>query len=296
MDYKRKEEKNKKPFFILFLFLGVLFLAILSARQKEKRVLFVATSENSVHLVNFDFPQKELLIIDIPKNTQVDVSYNLGQWELGSVWKLGEQEKVGGGRLLVDTVRKNFFVPVYLWTAPRDRIFVDGGFLYKLKYFVFPQKTNIGLFLRTRLALSSIFGRMNINRIALSDTGMLEETMLKTGKSGFLVSGDLPINLLPYFKEPLLEDASILVSIINESGNSVVVAKMGKVIDSMGARLVSVENQNSSEVDCLVYSKDKNTALLFASVFGCSKDKSASFSLEKNEVVIKIGKKFLSRW
>ncbi len=297
MYYKQKSKgKNRRLFFILLLFLCLLILTILFVRKKDKRILFVSMGVDSVYVVNFDFTRKGILIIDIPKNTQVDVSYNLGQWELGSVWQLGEQEKIGGGRLLVSTVRKNFFIPVYLWMAPRDKIFVDGGPFFKFNYFVFLRNTNIDLFLRTKLAFVSTLGRMKVDRVRLTNSGMLKEVTLKTGQSGFLIDADLPVSLLSYLREPLFEEREVFVSVINESGNSIVVSKMSKVFDTMGARLISVENQNSSNIDCLVYSKDENIANVFASVFGCKKDKFAPFPLEINEVVIKIGKKFLVRW
>lgn len=282
--------------FFVFLFFLVIFLFLSLIFPKDKRILFLVMSEDSAHIVNFNFLQNELFIIDIPKNTQVNVSYNLGQWELGSVWKLGEQEGIGGGTLVASTIRKNFFVPVYLWIFSKDKIFVERGPLHKLLYFVFPRDSNIGLLLRLRLALVSAFGRMSFERVSLSDTSVLEDTVLKTGQVGFLIRSGLPSDILHYFREPLFEDKEVFVSIVNESGNLVVVDEMGKVIDTIGARLISVENRDVSDFDCLVYSQDEKIASIFFLTFGCRKEKKIPFNLEDKEVTIKIGKKFVSRW
>lgn len=259
--------------FFVFLFFLVIFLFLSLIFPKDKRILFLVMSEDSAHIVNFNFLQNELFIIDIPKNTQVNVSYNLGQWELGSVWKLGEQEGIGGGTLVASTIRKNFFVPVYLWIFSKDKIFVERGPLHKLLYFVFPRDSNIGLLLRLRLALVSAFGRMSFERVSLSDTSVLEDTVLKTGQVGFLIRSGLPSDILHYFREPLFEDKEVFVSIVNESGNLVVVDEMGKVIDTIGARLISVENRDVSDFDCLVYSQDEKIASIFFLTFGCRKEK-----------------------
>lgn len=295
--YLHKERKLRTSRIVFLVFVLVLLLIsflLLFRRAKEKRVLFVSEAKDAFYLVNVDLSRRELVLINIPKNTQVEVSYNLGQWEIGSVWKLGEQEKIGGGKLLVDTIRKNFFVPVYLWMPYQERIFTDVSFFSRLRYFIFSPTSNVKIGLRLRLLWVSFFGFKEINRVDLAKTRMLEKTVLKTGKDGFLIKDDLPDDLRIYLNDPSL--GGVFLSVINESGNSIIVGEIGKVVETMGGKLISVENENSSDTDCLIYSSNLHFARIFSSVFACDISRSIPFSLSDNEVVIRIGKKFSARW
>lgn len=281
--------------FALFLFF-ITFCSYFLFMPRDKNLLLVSGAEEIFYIASFDFDQRSLFLLTIPSNTQVDFSYSLGQLTLSSVWKLGEQEKIGGGELLVSTIRKNFSVPVNLWLSPQKKLFTEMKPFSRFRYFIFPAESNIGFSLRFKLFWFLTFDLKETIVLDLSDTNVLEKTTLKTGTTGFLMKDDLPINLRAYFRNPHFIANDVFVSIINESGNSVVVSSMEKVINVMGGSLISIRNENDSDIDCFVYSPSSHLAKIFSSVFGCIISDNPGSSLNNNEVVLRIGKRFPRRW
>src|SRR3990167_6129084 len=81
------------------------------------KLIFVVASDNpKVYSYN---PQAEKLVVfEIPANTQIETSRGYGQWFAGSLWKLGEQEKLRG-ELLRESVQKSLGLPVDGWIEER---------------------------------------------------------------------------------------------------------------------------------------------------------------------------------
>lgn len=280
---------------LVFLFLWSILN--ISKAGKERKILLAIAGGESFRIASFDFDSKEIMFIEIPSNVEVEVAHNLGNWELSSVWSLGENEKIGGGRLLVETLRNNFFAPVFFWTSEKGNSLLGGNYLDRFSFPFLERKSNLNFFQKIRLAIfSARFKESELTRINLSQTSFLQSAKLKTGKDGYLIKGVLPEDLLWVYADPLFLKNKVFVSVVNESGGSLLVSKVGKIIESMGGKILSVENQNITDSDCEVYSSNYTLAQKIALVFSCRPQESRDYKTQDGEIILKIGKKFRDRF
>src|SRR3990167_7826494 len=102
---KKKRFSLKKILIVLLLF-GALFVVIKTQTRvwngKEK-VSVVVAGTNKVVISVFDPGTSEITNIYIPGETQVDAARELGTFRIKNIWRLGENEKIGGV-LLSETV------------------------------------------------------------------------------------------------------------------------------------------------------------------------------------------------
>ncbi|BCX14946.1 MAG: hypothetical protein KatS3mg088_629 [Patescibacteria group bacterium] len=282
-------------FILVFLF-SLLIFNIIKASKERKILLAIAGGEN-FKIASFDFDSKETAVIEIPSNVEVEVARSLGNWELSSVWNLGENEKIGGGKLLVETLRNNFFAPVFFWTSEKGNSLLGGNYLDRLSFPFLERRSNLNFFQKIRLAIfSARFKESELTKINLSQTSFLQAARLKTGKDGYLIKGVLPEDLLWVYADPLFLKNKVFISVINESGGSLLVSKVGKIIESMGGKILSVENQNMTDSDCEVYSSNYALAREVALVFSCRLQESKDYKTQDGEIILKIGKKFKDRF
>lgn len=75
----------------------------------RSRITIVATSKEKnrdrVLLFSFEPGQESITLLIIPQNTLVQTSYGFGNYELGSVYNLGQISKVKGGEILRKTMQ-----------------------------------------------------------------------------------------------------------------------------------------------------------------------------------------------
>lgn len=300
--FKRRPRRSFKIFsllklFLVFLLLVLVFILFFLKKniRAEDKILLVVQGKNVVRIVDFDFISSEIVVVDIPASLEVEASHNLGNWELSSIWNLGENEKIGGGKLLVETLRNNLFAPVYYFSSEKGNSLVEGSVFSSLIFPFLESKSNLGLVDKIKLGVfSARFKDSRLTKIDLSSTSFLERTQLKSGKDGYHVRGELPQELLWVFADPLFLRNKVFVSLINETGSSLVVGRVSKIVETMGAKLGAVSNQNASGEDCEVAARDYNLLSNLSLVFSCRRVKEEK--LEKNEIVLKIGKKFKERF
>jgi len=300
--FKRRPYRSFKIFSLVKLFLVFLLLVLVfilfflkKNRRAEDKILLVVQGKDVVRIVDFDFTSSEIVVVDIPDSLEVEASHNLGNWELSSIWNLGENEKIGGGKLLVETLRNNLFAPVYYFSSEKGESLVEGSVFSSLAFPFLESKSNLGLINKIKLAIfSARFKDSKLTKIDLSSTSFLEKTRLKSGKDGYRVKGELPQELIWVFAHPLFLENNVFVSLINETGSSLIVGKISRILETMGAKLGSVYNQNESSEDCEIAALNQDLLSDLSLVFSCREVKDEK--LERNEIVLKIGKKFKERF
>ena len=92
--------------------------------NKDKLSLTIQRREGDVSTVVFDPKLNEETILTIPGSTEVNVAENLGRLTLKNVWKLGYDQKVRG-RLISETVTKNFLFPSFLWSDEKAEALIS---------------------------------------------------------------------------------------------------------------------------------------------------------------------------
>jgi len=262
--------------------------------NKDKVNLAINKEGGEVLVATFDPSNDEITSISIPENTQVQVARQLGTWKIGSVWQLGQNEKLSG-LLLAETVTKNFQFPVFLWADKQAAAFTTGDFWSMLKAIINPHKTNLGLGDRIRIAFFSL-GVKNTNRvnINLKDSACLKKTRLVDGKEGFLISGSIPEKLTSIFTEESISSQNLKAIIRDSTQKPGLSEQVGEVIEVLGIKVATIKKEEGKDLDCIVVSKQDSLKQKLARLFNCAEGKGSpegNFDLE-----MVIGEKFVKRF
>ena len=299
--YKRKKNKTSRKFNRFFFVPVVVVISIFAAYFFGRRnciaglksSLVVARDNGDVIVSVFDSKSKEVSSIIIPGSTQLSVSRQLGSWKTKSIWQLGINEKYEG-RLLQETIVKNFHFPVNMWVSEQGYGFVSGNFLAILKALFFPYRSNLSFGDRISLFFAS-FGIENekVSVYDLSKVGVLKKTRLTDGEDGFLVTKEVPIYILAAFSELINKKVEYKVMIINATGERKIAENIGKTIEVMGAKVTSIKEEEIGEYDCYVSGKDRNFAKKLSQIYSCglNKHKDSDF-----DIVFGAGEKFAKRF
>lgn len=297
--------KEKKTGFGWFkytaLFLAVLILGLVLALQtmfwdgKAKVASATATKEGDIIVSVFDPVGESITNIIVPGATQLKVSRQLGIFRAKSVWQLGENEGLGG-KLLAETIVKNFNFPVNSWGEENLRGLAGGEFLAILKSVLVPGKTNLKVGDRIKMAIFSLSvknpKRVNVD---LKEGNYLRSTRLVDGDEGYVISGAGLEKLLPLFSENGISQKNLRVAILDSTGGAGgVVNELGTTLEVMGFKVAAVTRKAVLDTDCTFRTKDKELVKKVSSVFSCAHEKGepeGNFDLE-----ITLGTSFAKRY
>jgi len=118
--YLKHKSKNTKfkPYKLvvvsIFIFLIVIFCFISYKVSSLEKFSYVNNKDGNAEIIVVD-PQKDKIVkILIDKDFQLESSRSLGEYRLSSLWVLGQKEKYKG-KLVSESIVKNFGIPIYLW-------------------------------------------------------------------------------------------------------------------------------------------------------------------------------------
>jgi len=288
----RKRKKVKKNnikiprkvlvlFFIVISLFAAFFLFLTSsAIDSNKYVVAFQGESGDVQVEIYDFSSGEIDVIDIPGDVYVNTAYGFGDWRIGSLGKLGNQEKYGG-ELLRMSIVKSFHFPVDAW--------VEGS---RLSF-----NSNSSLSLKQKLQLLWFKLRTPVSKTSETDLkngGYLQETKLPDGDDGYALVRELPASLGTKFTISWGEKRMPRVGIYNTTGGSGnTIHNLSEVIHILGGDWVIVEKP-PTENDC--YVKGNNSALKekLSKLLLCSINDE---SVEGNfDIEIVVGQKFVERF
>lgn len=281
---------------ILAVFLAFLFISLLTKfwNSSDKLVLATSLKNGDVLVTAFDPTGGEVTNISIPGSTQVSVSRQLGTWKLRSVWALGQNEKISG-KLLAETITKNFRFPAVAWADSPAAAFSQNSLGPLLKAVFSPYPTNLKFGDRVKIAVFSL-GVKNTNRvdINLAETSYLKKTKLIDGENGYLVADDAPPAILVVFSDPQIASGNFRVNIKNASSKASLPDYVGGVLEVLGAKVASVADEKTAGTDCEIAGKDARFLRKVAEIYSCKVANTApegSFDME-----IRLGEKFAKRF
>jgi len=261
---RKKEKRSYLKWIIVGCVVVFVLLLLFFLRSKcwnaEGKFAVVKDNGQDVTVSLYDSNSKIQTDIIIPGNTQVLAAYGLGTWKLGSLWKLGMNEKMGGS-LITRTISKNFSFPVFIWW---DRLSLGD---------------------RLRLKLFTLLNREKKETILLKETGFLRKTVFLDGEEGYLVNKDAPENILSLFSDQEEFGNLLKAKIIDSTGIYGISDKVGKIIETMGIKVASISKGPDMNIDCRVLGKNKKLVKKAVLIFGCQESRvedSSAFDLEIN--------------
>lgn len=275
----QKNYKQKPRFLVKFIFpiLFVLcFFIFLKATTRywngsDKVAFAFKGNGGDVAISILDPKLDEFTTLIIPGDTQVEVAENYGTLRIKNVWQLGINEGKKG-RLLSESISRNFRFPVSLWSDSDAMSLKEGSFFTILKFVVIPKGTNIPFGDRVFIGLFALqSGPANKSQIDLGKSQYLTKQKLSDGQAGYVLAGKISEHLQVYFSDNVIAESSARVSIVDGTGKFGIAQIVGEILEVMGGKVVSIDKNNDlSDIDCIVSGKDKKIVKKISTLFSCT--------------------------
>ncbi len=297
----QKKEKTKSSnllFKILIPLVIVLVLALFLKintkywNGKDKVSFVFRQSSGDVAVSVLDPKLNEMTTLTIPGDTQVDVARSYGTLRIKNVWQLALNEKLNG-KLLSETVARNFLFPVNLWSDSDAVNIKDADFFGVLKFVVFPKSTNIPVGDRLSMAIFTLKLRaLNKTEIDLGKSQFLHKEKLSDGQTGYVLVGTISERLSVYFSDNQISEKGMRVSIVDGTGKFGEAQIVGEILEVMGGKVISIDKGDVlPDTDCSVVGKDSAIVKKISKLFTCSYTVGGDIELQ-----ITIGGKFAKRF
>ena len=295
----KAKRSNFRWFKYSVLFLAVLIVVLVLSLQslfwdgKAKVSAAIATQGGDILVSVFDPVGETITNITIPGATQVDVARQLGSLRAKSIWQLGENEGIGG-KLLAETLVKNFNFPIYAWGEENLSGLSYGELPQAIRAVLAPGQTNLKIGDRIKMAAFSLSvknpKRLNID---LKEGNYLRKTRQIDGDEGYVISGGFE-KILPLFSENGISQKNLRVVILDFSGGTRVANEVGTTLEVMGLKVASVSRKEKKDSDCTFKTKEEDLAKKVFYIFSCEREKgepTGNFDLE-----VSLGTKFARRY
>lgn len=292
--YKKKRAPNPKikkylligaSAVLVFLMVLLVFSLRTSVWDGESRIsVAIENGAHGVVLAVFDPASERIVSYSIPASTELEAARQLGMWQIGSLWKLGQDENVGG-RLLSDTITKSLRLPTEAYASSNAIGIVDGG-IFRSVFSAMRSSVNTNLTLgdRIRMAIfSSGLGSKSKIKIEMIDTGYLAAKKLASGEDGYVVKGTVPSSLSKIFADSDLSRQNARIRLTDETSNGLLARPITDVIETLGSKVLSLERHAESPTDCEIWGSADKTIKKIARVLSCKivkKDLTSNFNVE----------------
>jgi hypothetical protein len=295
---KKKKTAWKKLVFWSLLLIVVLLVFKLTTKHwssDSKLSLVTPGLRGDIKVATFDPSTDSITEIVVPADTEVRVARQLGTWRIKSVWKLGEDENLGG-KLLAETLTRQFLIPVYIWADSKGSGFSSTEPGEILTAAISPYKTNLGIGDRIKLSMFA-FGVKNFKRetVDLGSTRVLEKRQLVDGSMGYKVVSGISSSIAAVFSDPEISSLGAKTLITNASSNPSIAKEVGKIVEVIGFKTASVKEEEkvNEDLDCVVTASSDKFADMVSKLFDCK----VSVHDEANfDLTISIGEKFVKRF
>lgn len=143
---KQKKLKIIKVYLVVMFVIIIGFLGFLTFRVITlEKFIYINNKDGNAEIIIVD-PQKESptkMFID--KNFLLKSSRNYGEYKLSNLWILSRKEKTKG-RLVAETIVKNFSIPIYYW---KDGKQTNLNIFQKLKIIFIKNNNNYNFILES---------------------------------------------------------------------------------------------------------------------------------------------------
>lgn len=247
LKHKKNIIRPKKwtKFKYFWIAVGVFFVSIILGiymvfRETKPKYTIAVFDDPDVKLIVLDITQTESYEFVIPGDTSVRVARDLGVLKLKNVYKLSQNE-TGTGEILAETVRNNFYVPVYYWSDGSLDEVINGSLIAKIKSLIGVSNNNLSLKERLHvLWFASILKPYQKSTVDISQTGVLAEATLTDGSDGFKIVRDFPDRLVSVFAQ----DGSRVDEVrLNDLSDDPVQDSVSKITQVLGARIALVTQE-----------------------------------------------------
>ncbi len=292
----------KKVLFSIFIILVLIVVVIIIKIQlsenlwtgNEKLSIAIDNKEDGVVVVLLDPKHNEMHKFYYPENLEIEAARNLGKWKIGSLWDLGENEKVGGS-LLAQSITKSIRTPVYSWSNQQLLSILDKGLLAIPQNLInFNNSTNLSIkdFFRIFRFVTSI-DKVNIVTYYAENLNYISSHTLRDGTDGYVVSRMPETRISSLFSDEYVLSQPNRAVIISSIGNNWKAKQIGEVFEVIGVKVAAIREEANEVKDCEISANDEKLAINLSRYFDCDYNTKTSTNFD---VEIRIGQGFVNRF
>jgi hypothetical protein len=279
-----KKEKKRRRFsktrdIIIRLVTTLIFITLLWSSFKvwqsfrrslwdgQHQINFVVQA-NDIAVFSYHVQDQVLNILTIPNKTHLVVAGGFGAYQISNIYKLGEIEKIGGGKLLSRSLQEFLAVPIdgYLIQTTDSSLQVSSGNLSKsgLASICFcvlsgSCKTNLTGWDLVRLLLA--FNQLKTGQIKISnfqEEGVSKEKVLPDG-STIMSPDEVTIDNLSVelFSDKAALDEEITVSVLNGTFKGGLANNAGRLVKNLGAELINTTDADTEYKQSVLYYRNE---------------------------------------
>ena len=246
--------------FIIFIWLGFSFWQIKKrSRWDGKHQLNFVVQAEKILVYSFHPEDGILNILAFDNKTHIPAAKGFGEYPIENIYKLGQSEKIGGGRLLSLSLSEFLAVPL------------DGHFV-QIKNKKLKIKNDILLCRFNKKCLTDFgwwdllkiwqqFSKLKpgqIKEVDFTETGVLKEKTLADGslilQPDYLRIDQLSLNL---FSDKSVLDEGLTVSVLNGSNITGLANQAGRLVKNLGCQLVNTSDADKQVDKSAILYKNK---------------------------------------
>lgn len=239
----------------------------------------VVKKNSSVSVISYNPKEKRIILLKIPETVVVAVPGEFGEWQLRSVYDLGEINKKGGGiGLLKQTISTFLGIPIdgfldmedvnEAFDADAGLEFLRGNLIFSLTSFS-KVKTDLTLWELIRLKMGIASTRFDkVEKLDL--TKVLDKGNLADGTQVFLADPVKLDSMLIGFADPAIKAEHKTVAIFNATEKVALAQKASRIITNMGGNVIITANAPQKQDSSLVWGEKSATLKRINQVFNLS--------------------------
>jgi len=267
--------------FALLISLGLGFKAWLSFRHRVwdgKSRLNIALAGEKTYLLGLDPVDSEIILIEIPSETQIEVAFGLGSYPIDSVFELSRLEKKEG-ILLAQTLENNLAIPVKAWVDYQKEIdfHQPKNLFLQLIYSSLKGEAKTNLTNWDRLQLLYTIKNVSVfrsNSYNLSNLNLLEEVELPDKNKGLRIEPErIDAFIQTHFQERKLREENLTIEVINTTQFPGLAERGARLLNNLGVEVVGVNNQEEKTNRCQLVGegklKNNYSAKFIRQIFDC---------------------------
>lgn len=235
----------------------------------EFNLNLVVKKNSSVSVISYNPKEKRIILLKIPETVVVEVPGEFGEWQLRSVYDLGETNKKGEGiDLLKQTIVTFLGIPIdgFLDIGDLNEVFdIDDVSLTSFSKI----KTDLTLWELIRLKMGIASTRFDkVEKLDL--TTVLDKGNLADGTQIFLADPVKLDSMLTGFADPAIKAEHKTIAIFNATEKLALAQKASRIITNMGGNVIITANAPQKQDRSLALGEKSLTLKRMNQVFNLS--------------------------
>lgn len=226
---------------------------------------------NITSLLSYSPKDKKITIIDLPDQTYLELPFGFGNWQLQSIFDLGNSQIIGGHKLLEQTFVKFFAVPIdgVLEVDPRF-----GNFFETIKNpissvnLLSNLKSDLTVWELLRLQFNLYFVRFDkIQKIDLIKMNVLTPDQLPDGTKIFKADLVRLDSLLSVLQDPVILSERKSVAVFNATNYPRLANSWSRLITNLGANVIITTNATKNLTKTQITGEKSATLIRLKQIF-----------------------------